>query len=187
MSRMTHGVIHVGLAVLAVLVLTPDALAHKMLAVARVREDGTVRLQAVFPDGKPARDVKVEVRRPDGSLFTEGVTDERGELIVEPEGAAGRWSAAFTGSMGHRVETTFGVESAAPERTAPVARGAENREDEGEAPPQPAPEPSDGEPVPWTRILAGLGFIFGLAAFLMCLKLRADLRRHLTADADRGG
>jgi hypothetical protein len=184
---MSHRVTPIGLAVLAVLVLVPDALAHKMLAVARVREDGTVRLQAVFPDGKPARGVKVEVRRPDGGLFTEGETDERGELIVEPEGVAGRWSAAFTGSMGHRVETAFNVEGAGPERDAPVARGAENREDEGEAPPQPDPGPSDGEPVPWTRILAGLGFIFGLAAFLMCLKLRADLRHHLNVETDEGG
>ncbi|MFO7958546.1 MAG: hypothetical protein R6X33_15765 [Candidatus Brocadiia bacterium] len=186
MSRMTQRVTPIGLAVLAVLVLAPDALAHKMLAVARVREDGTVRLQAVFPDGKPARGVKVEVRRPNGDLFTEGETDERGELTIQPDGPPGRWSAVFTGSMGHRLETTFSVEGATPERTAPVARDAANREDEGEASPQPDPEPSEAEPVPWTRVLAGLGFVFGLAAFLMCLKFRADLRRHLTDDADGG-
>jgi hypothetical protein len=141
----------------------PPALAHKMLAVAREHEDGTVTLQAVFPDGKPARGVQVEVHRPDRTLFTTGKTDETGRLTIEPEGAAGRWRAVFTGSMGHATEAAFQVGAVEGEPTAPpLAREA------------PLVEP---EPVPYVEILAGLGFVFGLAAFLMCLKLHGELRR----------
>jgi len=173
MNRATH----IALALLVPLVLAPDALAHRMLAVARVRDDGTVQLQALFPDGKPARGVKVELRRPDGSLFRETVTSDHGELTIEPDGPPGRWSAVFTGSMGHRVETPFTLEGTRPEADPGVAEEAASGEDGEEIPPQAGPEPAGAEPVPWTRILAGLGFTFGLAAFLMCLKLRADLRR----------
>ncbi len=140
----------------------PAAFAHRMIAAARVREDGSVLLQAFFPDGTPARRVKVEVRRPDGSLFAELETDAEGKAVVKAEGAPGRWTARFVGSMGHATEAEFQVAGAKPG-----------------APPAPAAQEDlvRREPVPWRDILAGLGFIFGLSALLMCLKLRRELRR----------
>ncbi len=165
------------LALMSLALAAPPALAHKMLAVAREHEDGTVTLQAVFPDGRPARGVQVEVRRPDGSLFASGKTDEQGRLTVEPEGAAGRWRAVFTGSMGHATEATFQV---GPEGAA--TRPAQGPQEPG-APPAAAPAGEraaphlEPEPVPYGEVLAGLGFVFGLAAFLMCLKMRGELGR----------
>lgn len=152
-----------------------EAWAHRMMAVSRVRDDGTVLLQAFFPDGKPARQVRAEVRRPDGSLFMEARTDEGGKLTVTPDGAAGLWTATFVGSMGHQIETSFDIEGVVAEK--PRA-----------APPEASQSPTPAvsteqetlirrEPFPWTNCLAGLGFILGLAAFLMCLKLRSELRR----------
>ena len=54
---------------------------------------------------------------------------------------------------------------------APVAQAQPN----GATPP---PPPPPGEPIPWTSVLAGLGFIFGISAFITVLKLRAEVRRH---------
>ena len=33
------------------------------------------------------------------------------------------------------------------------------------------------EPIPWNQIISGFGFIFGISAFIISLKLRADLKR----------
>jgi len=174
------------------------AWAHKMLARSRVHEDGTVLLQAFFPDGKPARDITIEVRRPDGSRFKTGKTDERGKFTFTPDGTPGRWTATFTGTLGHKTETSFDIAPAA-QGIAPgagstsVAGRVPTASAEGRAAPvaadRPAPAPSTSEsliqkePLPATQVLAGLGFIFGLSAFLLCLKLRADIRR-LRGDVD---
>ncbi len=163
--------------------------AHKMLAASRVMDDGEVLLQCFFPDGAPARGVHVEVRRPDGSLFLEGETNREGELTFQPDDAHGQWSAVFTASAGHRTVADFTL-------TAPPAQvGAE--EPTGANSPTTASSnrlrPRDGQaaagtaetvelarrqPVPWTEVLAGLGFIFGTGALLMCLKLRAEMQRR---------
>jgi len=147
-----------------------EAHAHKMIAARRVHEDGTVLLQAFFPDGKPARGVQVEVRRPDGSLFAAERTDGQGKLVIRPDDMPGQWTATFLGSMGHRTETQFTMGRAASAQGAPAAA------------PNATAAPGDEslivkEPVPWWNVLAGLGFILGLSAFLMCLNLRREVAR----------
>ena len=158
----------------SVLAGPPPACAHRMMAASLARGDGTVLLQAFFPDGRPAQSVKVEVRRPDGSLFLTGQTGEDGKLTIRPDARPGEWTAAFIGSMGHRAETTFvvsAVETAGPEAPvsahAPVTQQARPVEE----------NLARAEPFPWCDVLAGLGFIFGFSALLMCLKLRRDLQR----------
>ena len=178
--------------VLLLLAAARPAAAHKMLAHGRVYEDGTVLLQAFFPDGKPARGVAVQVRRPDGSLGAEGVTDEKGKFTLSGAASPGRWTATFTGTMGHRVTTEFEVvegEAAADAAAArPPADLAAPSSSVATAPPPAPPAPSGRqaaerddlrvkEPFPWGGILAGLGFILGLCALLMCLGLKAELRR----------
>jgi len=169
------------------LAVAGDAHAHKMMAHGRVYDDGTVLLQGFFPDGKAARGVAVEVRRPDGSLFLEGTTDGKGKLTFTPDGPAGQWSATFTGSMGHKVTTTFQVDSPGDRPSASVAEAGpvapeppgDSGTPRGPAAPTSAAAQDDlrvREPFPWTRVLAGLGFIFGLSALLMGLGLRKRLR-----------
>ncbi|MCK4284255.1 MAG: hypothetical protein KAX44_08055 [Candidatus Brocadiae bacterium] len=179
----------------ALLAAGGEAYAHKMMAASRVRDDGTVLLQAFFPDGTPARGVRTEVRRPDGALFLTGQTDEAGRLTVTPEGLAGRWTATFTGSMGHKTETRFVVGGPGPEQPAAAAPATEDSAPQPalrETAPrtQPAPEGAPTEdlireqPFPVAEVLAGLGLIFGLSAVLMCLKLRRDIRQ--LKDSDEG-
>ena len=159
------------------------AFAHKMLAASRVHEDGSVLLQAFFPDGTPARGVRVEVRRPDGTLFVEGKSDREGKFVLKPPGPAGRWTACFVGSMGHRADVTFTL--AGPAGQAPAAGPAAGAA-AGTLPPPPAARPATPsgsenliykEPIPWFRVFAGLGFICGVSALLMCMRLRAELRK----------
>ncbi len=169
------------LAVALLTAATAPALAHRMLAVARPREDGTVLLRAFFADGKPARGVSVEVRRPDGSVFRDGRTDSDGRLVVHPEGAAGEWTAVFKGSMGHTTETTFRVASVGgeAETAGPTsARGTAGEQLQArEQAKERASAPAPGVAFPWTECLAGLGFIFGAAALAVALKARAEVRR----------
>ncbi|MGD2174269.1 MAG: hypothetical protein PVJ27_02610 [Candidatus Brocadiaceae bacterium] len=169
------------LAIVLLLTAAQPARAHKMMAAARTREDGTALIQAFFPDGRPAREVRVEVLRPDGTRFAEGTTDGQGRFTVAPDGTPGRWRAVVTGSMGHRAETDFRIgpgpagADASPPETAPDLPTLEP------AAPAASPAEEEGliqkEPFPWTGCLAGLGFVFGLSALLMCLKLRSELRR----------
>ena len=161
----------VALACLLLLTATHEAWAHKMMAAALPRDDGTVLLQAFFPDGKPARGVKVEVFRPDGSVLLTAQTDDAGKLTVTPD-AAGQWKATFTGSMGHKTRAEFCV-GAAQEPASPAIP----RPDATAAGPGHQESLIQKEPFPWVKVAAGLGFIFGLSALLMCLKLRASLKK----------
>jgi hypothetical protein len=160
-----RAVIGAGL-VAALLLAARPAAGHRMMAASLVREDGTVLLQAFFRDGTPARGVKVQLTRPDGSSFTAGETDGEGKLIVAPDEAPGRWTAVFTGSMGHRAETQFTLGVPGPQQ--PPQRT--------ESPPAAREDLARAEPFPWRDVLAGLGFVFGLSALLMCLKLRREIR-----------
>jgi len=184
--RRAHTSAVVALALL--LAVGQPARAHKMIAASRVYDDGMVLVQAFFPDGKPARGVEVKVSRPDGSVFLSSQTDDQGKLTVSPDGAAGEWTATFTGSMGHKTTCTFLVRqheasSRAGSLPDPPAQGASP----GDAAPPPVARVTEtakqhgdslaqAEPFPWANVLAGLGFIFGLSAFILCLKLRAQLR-----------
>lgn len=167
--------LRLALAVATVLLSANGALAHRMLVDALVRKDGKVQVEAFFPDGSPVKNMKVEIFSPDGSLFKEGKTDMEGRFLVTPTGPAGTWRAVVTGMMGHRAETKFEVGTLAgseeaihvkpPVRVSKETKGLAHREE-----------------IPWFRIIAGLGFIFGLAALIMQLKLQSEWRqKHASA------
>lgn len=156
---------------ICVIFLPSEALAHKMLVDALVNEDGTVQIEAFFPDGSPARNTKIEVFSPDGNLFKEGTTNSEGQFITTLKPGSGTWKTVATGKMGHKTSTKFkiltGVETeATPESTVveEKTKPEENRLAHKEA-------------LPLLQIISGFGFIFGISAFIMCLKLRADLSR----------
>ena len=150
------------------------ALAHKMMMDAMVNDDGTVLLEAFFPDGSPAKNTKVEVFSPDGSQVMEGTTNADGQLIFTPEKKTGVWKAVATGKMGHKTSAEFEiVTSVSPE---------EQTESIKEEPVEKESEPvgkriAHKEPIPWNQIISGVGFIFGISAFVISLKLKADLNK----------
>ena len=150
------------------------AQAHKLL-ISAVPEDGGLRVQVFFPDGTPAQEVPVEVMAADGRPSLTGKTDKQGLCLIGGVGP-GRYRVAAGDPLGHLAETRIMVPGAAapapgtPPAGSPPAAAAPT-----------APKPG-GEPVPWTNILAGLGFIFGVSAFVLVLKLRAEVRKHASGN-----
>jgi len=158
--------------ILFVIVFVPNvALAHKMLIDVFVQENGAVLVGVFFPDGSPAKNCKVEIFTEDGRVFKKGLTDEDGQFVFKPEGAVGTYKAVATGTMGHKVEVSFKM-------------------GKPQAPPEEAKGPSEFRPqkmrlahkekFPWLEIIAGLGFIFGLSSFILCLKLMSELKNAST-------
>ena len=141
--------------------------AHRMLVDCMV-EDGTVLVDVFFPDGKPARNVKVEVYRSDESLYLSGETDAEGRFGFDP-GNETHFKVAAIGKLGHRAEQEVSLNEAMPGPSEKSEREDEVRQH---------------EPIPLREIFAGLGYIFGVAGILMYLKARSDLKKADVSSGD---
>lgn len=84
--------------------------AHRMLTDARLEENGTILINARFGDNLPAKEARVRIFSPEGSLFAEGKTDSRGDFLFTPELPSGKWKAVVTDRMGHRAVARFKIE-----------------------------------------------------------------------------
>lgn len=157
------------------------AQAHKLLVSAVVEADGGLKVQVFFPDGAPAQEVPVKVTPGQGGSPMIGKTDVQGVWKLA-QVAPGSYRVEAGDPLGHRAETRVVVAGAAAaagssapspgaSQPPPVAPGAQK--------PDAAPL---GEPIPWGHILAGLGFIFGVSAFIMVLKLRGEVKRRAPRD-----
>ena len=146
--------------------------AHRMLVDCMV-EDGTVFVDVFFPDGKPARNVKVEVYRADETLYLSGETDAEGRFGFDP-GDGIHFKVAAIGKLGHRAEQEVSLNEAMPRPS---------EKSEGVAPIEDAVR--QRESIPLREIFAGLGYIFGAAGILMYLKARSDLRKANVSSGDR--
>jgi hypothetical protein len=144
------------------------ARAHKLL-ISAVPEGGGLKVQVFFPDGTPAQEVPVKVTPADGRPALTGKTDNLG--VCQIAGVApGQYRVEAGDPLGHRAETRVTVPGAPVAGPIPAATGAT------------ASPPPRGEPIPWANLLAGLGFIFGLSAFVMVLRLRAEVRKYASRD-----
>jgi len=142
-------------AILVSLLLVPQrGMAHKMLVDSWLQPDGTVLIEAFFPDGSPAKGTRVEVYRPDGSLYKTLETNSQGQVTLRPIGPQGSWRVVVRGKMGHRAETGFLF---TPSRY------------KGHPLPQERVSLAHPEGIPWVKIIAGLALIFSLASLFMQL------------------
>lgn len=149
------------------LTLSSAASGHRMLADSLAKEDGTVLVEAFFPDGSPVKNAKVEIHKPDGSLFKEGRTSMKGRFTFRPERESGVWRAVVTGTLGHQAKTEFEIaKDQKPGESKPASREKIL---------------AQREPIPWFKVIAGLGFIFGLSSFIMVIKLRNNLKQKQSA------
>jgi hypothetical protein len=156
--------------------LTSGAMAHKLLVAAVLEGKNDLKVQAFFPDGSPAQEISVTAAPEDGSPPLIGQTDTQGNCrftALKP----GAYRVEVGDPLGHRAETKIVIP-----QTAAVAPQASANPASASGSAGPSPDIPLGEPLPWTNILAGLGFIFGLVAFVMVLKLKADLRRYASRD-----
>jgi len=161
---------------ICVIAATP-ALAHKLLVSATSQGEGALLVQAFFPDGAPAQEIPVTVTPQEGPALT-GRTDNQGRLSLTGL-KPGPYRVAVGDALGHRTETKVVIpgqviiQGKTPAPATPPSASAPLT-----PPPATAELSPQAEPIPWTKILAGLGFIFGLTAFLMVIKLKGDFRRH---------
>jgi hypothetical protein len=145
------------------------------LVAAAPQADGGLKVQAFFPDGHPAQEVSITVIPGDGRPPLSGKADSQGVAHFAPL-TPGDYRVVVGDPLGHRAETRV-VVPAGPEAPSPPQAAP------GEAaPPGSGGSALPGEPIPWFSILAGLGFVFGVTAFLMVLQLRREVRKHAPRD-----
>jgi cobalt/nickel transport system permease protein len=175
------------LAVLGVLWAAGPAHAHRLDADYRVRPDGQVQVESWFDvGGKAPAGAKVQVFRPNGDVLTDGVLDEQGIFVFAPTAAEDLKVVVYAG-VGHRAEFTI-AQSALPKGlSADAAKPA------AAAPPTPMIDRT--YQIPYKEILAGFGFLLGLAAFILSLRNMRQLQelkraqeqmKHAAPSADDG-
>jgi cobalt/nickel transport system permease protein len=161
------------LAVLAGLAAPSAARAHRLDAEYRVLPDGRVRVESWFDlTGDSPEGAAVQVFRGDGQLVTEGKVDAQGLFTFHP-GGSGPLRVVVSAGAGHRKElqiTSAGLER--PPQSAPSTETAQER-----SLPSEAPTFADRSPrVTGKDVLAGIGFLLALAAFVMSLRNARALR-----------
>lgn len=144
--------------------------AHRMLIDCMV-EDGTVLVDVFFPNGRPAKNVKVEVFKHDETLYVSGETDEEGRFSFDA-GDEAQLKVTATGELGHKVEQELSLKK------------AKTLEDSEEAAPAQG-EVKRREAFPFREVFAGFGYIFGVAGILMYIKARSDLKKVNVSSGDR--
>jgi hypothetical protein len=136
-----------------------QAAPHEMIVKAKVGEGGSLLVNVRFGKDAPAKDVKVNIYRPNFSFFADGKTDEKGNVTFAPEGPKGIWKVIASDSLGHRGEATFqwkGAEAVYSKTESPVQEKGRSR---------------------WLEIIAGLGFIAGVSGLLLSCYLLKELRK----------
>ena len=146
--------------------------AHRML-VDHVVDGKAVSVDVFFPDGKPAKNVKVEVYRADETLYLSGETDAEGQFNFNLADETHLKIVAI-GKLGHRAKQEISLTDA----TLQVSEESEEA------------SPTEGkvrrrDSIPFRDIFAGFGYILGLAGIFMYLKARSDLRKANVSSGDR--
>lgn len=93
---------------LLMLTMAP-AHAHKVNVFATI-EDGNIKLEGYFPDGKKAKGAKVSITDEKGDTIIEGEADQDGKFTA-PLLATGKILVSIDVGLGHRSDTTIEVQS----------------------------------------------------------------------------
>ena len=118
-----------------------DVSAHRLII---DREIGEIGIKAYFEGGSPCRDANVRVYDIEGNLYLEGVTDDEGKFGFPPKIGMEEYTVAVDAvhAPGHKAETVI------------------NTSQEGAG--------GTGTEMPlYTRIIAGFGYLIGLAGAAM--------------------
>ena len=119
------------LSVISVIGQSSTADAHNILI---NYQAGRIDMVVYFSGGTPAQNAHVTVYKPDGTIYLEGETNEKGEFSFEPKVIQGEWKIVAEHS-GHRAEIIIGEES----------------------------QGGTGEMPLYITVTAGLGYLIGLA------------------------
>lgn len=169
------------LAVIGVLWAASPAQAHRLDAGYTVRQDGQIQVESWFDiGGKAPGGAKVQVFRANGDLLTEGTLDEQGIFVFGPKEAEDLKVVVSAGA-GHRAEIVIPRDKLAQTAAPEGAKAAGNIG----ASPAPTPMIDHANQIPYKDIVAGIGFLLGLAAFVLSLRNMRQLRELKRADAVR--
>ena len=158
------------LAVLGVLWAAPPAEAHRLDADYRVRPDGQVQVESWFSEGdKAPAGAKIQVFRANGEVLIEGAMNEKGIFVFAAKGAEDLKVVVSAGA-GHRAEFVI------PASALPQPPPANPAKPSGAAAPPPTPMIEHPFQIPYKEIVAGFGFLLGLAAFVLSLRNMRQLQ-----------
>ena len=117
---------------------------------------GRIDTKVYYGGGTPAADASVEVYKPDGTLYQEGKTDDEGKFSFELGVMKGEWKVVAQ-SMGHRQEISIDV------WTEPTESETSPDVEQPTEPGEPAELQGTTELPLYARVLAGLGYLVGIA------------------------
>jgi nickel transport protein len=142
--------VFVMLALLVVLscVSISEVSAHRLLI---DQEIGEIGIKAYFEGGGPCRDANVKVYDNESNLYVEGVTDDKGTFGFPPKMGVEEYTVTVDAvhMPGHKAKTVINLSQ--------VAAGADT-----------GAGSAGGIEMPlYTRIIAGFGYIIGLAGAAM--------------------
>jgi len=120
--------------------------AHRLLI---DHEIGEIGIKAYFEGGSPCRDANVKVYDNESNLYLEGVTDDEGKFSFPPKTGMDEYTVVVDAvhMPGHKAKTVINLSQAAAGAGAGSAGGTEM-------------------PL-YTRVIAGFGYIIGLAGAAM--------------------
>lgn len=145
-ARVRRTVPIAALATLALLV-SPPADAHDLTH--RVEQAEAIVVSLAFGPGRPMADASFRVFGPDpGPAFSVGRTDSRGQLAFQPD-RPGTWRVVVSSTDGHGASLRVEVDESLRARTGTSESAAR-----------------------WPMVLAGLGYILGLAGLASLWKRR---------------
>lgn len=130
------------------------ASAHRLHVVHTLSE---LEIEAYFGGGAPVQDAEVTVYDKGGNLYLEGTTDEEGKFRFPPKIGMDEYKVVVnaTHMPGHRGETTINLGQ--------VSAGADGAETE----------------LPlYSRIIAGFGYLIGIAGFAMAYMCWKQKKRY---------
>ena len=120
--------------------------AHRLYIVHKISE---IEIESYFGGGSPCRDANVMVYDNEGNLYLEGVTDAEGKFSFPPKIGMEEYTVVVDAvhMPGHKAKTVINLSQAAAGAGAGSAGGTEM-------------------PL-YTRVIAGFGYIIGLAGAAM--------------------
>jgi cobalt/nickel transport system permease protein len=158
------------LSLLTGLAVPGSARAHRLEAEYRILADGRVQIESWFDlTGDSPQGATVQVFRADGQLVLEGKLDDKGLFSFESKRSEALRVVVAAGA-GHRKELL--IPKAATTGDAPdAAQNSAGLDD------QQSPFADRSTRVTIKDIVAGFGFVFGLAAFLLSMRNTQQLRQ----------
>jgi len=134
------------------------ASAHRMHVVHKISE---IEIEAYFGGGTSVKDADVKVYNEDGNLYVEGTTDEEGKFRFPPKIGMEEYEVVVdaTHMPGHKGETTINLSQEGAGGTVP-------------------------EMPLYTRVIAGFGYLIGIAGAAMAYMGWEQKKKYGKAEKD---